>query len=137
MKLPNWKRLYENDFEAQFKKLVSQLAASINIGMENLYGALNNNISLKDNISCTVKTLSLEVNAVGTPTSTTTFQLDKSGTVLGITVLKATNLTDSSIYPSSGIFVSWTQTQTGILINNITGLQSNQNYQLTLVAYLT
>lgn len=137
MRLPNFKRLFTNDFEEQFKSLINQLSVSINIGFENLYQALNNNISLKDNVACTVKTLTVNLVSGGTPKTPTSFQLDKAGTVLGLTVLRAVNLTNSSVYPTSGVFISWTQTNNGVLINNITGLQTNQNYQLTIVAYLS
>jgi len=135
MKLPSFRRLIRTDFKQEFQALVDQLSVSINIGIENIYDALNRKITLRDNIACTVKEIDVKVDASGTPLSTTQFQMDITNRLDGITVLNAINLDVSTNYPTSGIFISWTQTQTGILINNITGLQANQTYRLKLVAF--
>ena len=135
MKLPSFRRLIRTDFKQEFQALVDQLSVSINIGIENIYDALNRKITLRDNIACTVKEIDVKVDASGTPLSTTQFQMDITNRLDGITVLNAINLDVSTNYPTSGIFISWTQTQTGILLNNITGLRPNQTYRLKIVAY--
>lgn len=135
MRLPSFRRLIRTDFKQEFQALVDQLSVSINIGIENLYDALNRKLTLRDNIACTVKEIDVKVDAAGTPTATTLFQMDISNRLDGLVVLNALNQDDSSIYPTSGIFVSWTQTQNGILINNIKGLQANQTYRLKIVAF--
>ena len=135
MKLPSFRRLIRTDFKQEFQALVDQLSVSINIGIENLYDALNRKLTLRDNIACTVKEIDVKVDASGTPTATTLFKMDISNRLEGITVLNALNIDDSTGYPTGGIFISWTQTQNGILINNITGLVANQTYRLKLVAF--
>jgi len=135
MLLPSFKRLYKGDYEATYQKLVDQLAVSLNIGLESLYSALSKNVSLKDNIRCTVKDLTITVNASGTPTSSTQFALDIPGQIIGTQVIYAINTTNSAVYPTGGIFISFTQTSTGILISNITGLPANQAFTIRVVAY--
>jgi hypothetical protein len=135
MRLSSFKRLYKGDFKQEFQALVDQLATSINIGIEALYDALNRKLTLRDNIACTVKEIDVKVDAAGTPTTTTLFKMDISNRLEGITVLSALNTDDSTGYPTGGIFISWTQTQNGILINNITGLIANQTYRLKIVAF--
>jgi len=135
MRLPSFKRLIRTDFKQEFQALVDQLSVSINVGIENIYDALNRKLTLRDNIACTVKEIDVKVDEAGTPSTTTQFQMDISNRLDGIVVISALNQTTSSMYPTSGIFISWTQTQTGILINNITGLQSEQTYRLKIVAF--
>ena len=49
MKLPLFRRLFKTDFKQEFQELVDQLSVSINVGIENLYDALNRKLSLRDN----------------------------------------------------------------------------------------
>lgn len=135
MKLPNFRRLIKTDFPQNEQNLVEKIASSLNYGLEVVYEALNNKISLQDNILCTVKDLQITVNASGIPIVQTSFRPTFPGTVIGLQVIKADNLTNTNTYPSSGISVSFVQTDTGILINHITGLQANNTYQLRIVAY--
>lgn len=142
MRLPSFKRIYENNFKEEYKDLVRTLSASINIGLENLYLALNNRLTFQDNFQATIKQLDVIVNSSGYPIQTTVFQLNNFGgtqtqseiRAIGVLVINAQNLTNSSIYPTNAPFVSWTQVQTGIQINHVTGLQSGQTYRLTLLA---
>jgi len=94
-----------------------------------------NEISLQDNILCTVKTLSVKVDSNGKPTTSLVFPLTFTGQVLGLSVLNVVNQTNSSTYPTGAVMMFWVQTQTGIQVNNITGLQSNNTYNITVVAW--
>lgn len=136
MRLPNFKRLYEIDYDEQFKPLISKLANSLNIGIETLYDALNKKITLKDNISCTVKDITVELNSSGIPKSNVSFTLDTvSSRVIGITVLRAENNTNSNVYPSSAPFITYQQNTNTIIITHISGLQADNQYTLSVVAY--
>ena len=100
-----------------------------------MYDVLNRKLTLRDNMLCTVKEIDVTVDPARAPTTTTSFPLDISGRIDGVVVLSAVNLTTTGMYPSSGVFISWTQTQNGVLINNITGLQNGQKYRLRVVAF--
>ena len=135
MKLPNFKRLIKSDYAQEFHSLIETIGFSVNNGVEVLYQALNKSLSLKDNIACTVKELTVEVKDDGTPKTQLTFTLDTSNRILGITVLNASNLTNPTVYPSFMPFISYTQSGKNVTINNIKGLQSGQKYTLTIVAF--
>lgn len=135
MKLPSFRRIFKTDYTQEFQNLVEKMAISINYGFEVLYDALNKKISLNDNIYCTVKDIEITVDINGVPKTTTAFSLDINAKIIGIVVLSANNLTNSAIYPSSGVFINFSQNNTNIIIDHITGLQADNNYRLKLVAF--
>lgn len=135
MKLPSFKRLLKTDYAQQFQQMIETLSYSINNAVEALNTALNHNVSLQDNVFCTVKTFNIQVDSAGTPSTSTTFPLTFTGTCLGVSLINIINTTNSIGYPTSGVTVSFSQTQNGIQINNITGLIPMNKYSLTIVAW--
>ena len=135
MIIPSFKRILNTDYAQQFQQLINTLGFSINNAITNINAALDNEISLQDNILCTVKTFNVQVNSTGTPTTSTTFPLSFTGQCLGISLINVLNSTTSGAFPTGGVTVSWTQTQTGIQLNNITGLAPNNTYSITLIAW--
>ena len=138
MKLPSFKRLYDSDFAKESQQIVSQLAVTINQGFEVLYNALNKRLTFEDNFQCTVKNVTVIVNSSGIPTPSVSFNLDTivaNLSVTGLIVVDVENLTNPSGYPTSGVTVSWTQTQSGVSINHVTGLIPNNTYQLRVIAF--
>lgn len=135
MKVPNFKRIFKTDYEKQYQKLIETLSFSLNNAIDVINNAINGNISLSENILCSIKDLTLQVDANGTPTSPITFPVNFTGQVQGLLALNVTNKTNSNSYPTSGVFVSFEQTQNGILIKNITGLVAGNSYTLRIVAF--
>jgi len=134
MKLPSFRRILKTDYSEEFQQLVDTLASSINIGIELLYTSLNKQISLRDNIQCDVKDVTITVNSSGVPISDISFNVTVS-TVEGLVVISATNNTLASTFPSSGIFISFTKTGSAIKINHITGLQTDNSYTLRIIVF--
>jgi hypothetical protein len=138
VKLPSFRRIFTQDFSEDYKDLIEKLSTTLNNGIEILYNLGNKNITLSDNISCTVKDIQLIVDSSGTPKNTTSFILDetvKTRQVIGVTVLDVQNLTNSANLPSSQPFVSWTQSSGNVIINKIKGLPAGDNFRIRLVAY--
>lgn len=138
MKIPSFKRIYNEDYNKFGKdlvNLVSQLAVSINNSFDIVYSALNKRISLRDNIACTVKDITVQVDSTGKPTSSTIIALDINTKVDALLVGKVDNLTNNGSYPTAGVLLGWEQNQTNVFINNITGLQANNNYQIRVIAF--
>ena len=135
MKLPSFRRILKTDYKEEFQSLVETLSSSIKNGIEVIYQAFNKAINLKDNIACTVKEIEIEVDGSGFPKNKTSFTLDTAGRIIGICVLNAFHTKSSSILPSSGIFISFSQESKTIIISNIKGLPSNQVFRITLVAF--
>ena len=65
MKLPNFRRIITGDYEEEYTELVDTLSVSINQGITSLYDALNKKVSLKYNILCTTKDITVQVDQQG------------------------------------------------------------------------
>lgn len=135
MRLPTFKRLIGSDFPKEFKKLIDQLSLSLNNGIDVLYTALNNNLTIRDNLLATVTDVLVTVDANGKPIQTTAFKLNSTSKVDLVMVGLARNQVNSIIYPSSGVLVSGVQANNIYTIQNVTGLQPNQQYSLRIVAF--
>ena len=143
MRLSSFKRLNDADYDKDDRSLVSRLANSLNDGIDNLYLALSNRISLRDNIQCTIKDVDIIVNSSGIPTLSAVIKLDRQGgtqtqvdaKILGLSLLDHRSLSGFPAYPTSGITISWTQVQTGIQIDHVTGLIPGNPYRLRVVCW--
>jgi outer membrane protein assembly factor BamA len=136
VKLPSFKRIFTADYPKEFKQLVDTLSVSLNNGIEVLYQALNGQLTLTDNLKATVKDVTVTVDSTGKPKQPSVFTLNTGLSKLdGLTVLSAINNTNSGIFPTSGVFISFSQNNSSVIINNITGLQADQSYTLHIVAY--
>jgi hypothetical protein len=135
MRLPSFRRIYKTDYEQQYQKLIDTLSVSLNNAFDSIFGALNNGISLTDNIACTVKDVIIQVDSSGKPLTSTSFNINTIGTIKGVQVIQATNLDNPGIYPTSQPFITYTQNNQTILILNASGLQVNVRYSVRVVAY--
>jgi hypothetical protein len=136
MILPSYKRLNKSDYPKENQDLVDRLANSLNIGLESLYQLGNHNISLKDNMLSVTRDITVTVDSTGKPTTSTAIVLGNNVTQpIGTIVLLAINQTNSSIYPTGAPFISFTQTGTNIVVNNITGLPANNQFLLRVVVF--
>ena len=138
MQLPGFRRLFTQDFPSQYKDLIKLLSTTLNNGIEVLYTLGNKNITLADNVSCTVKDITVSVDASGTPRSATSFILDTSVNtrqVIGLTIMNISNNTNSANLPKSLPYIQWTQSGTAVIINKINGLPASDSFLIKLVAY--
>jgi hypothetical protein len=135
-KLKSYKRVITKDFEEEDRKLVESLGGNMNDSFGDLYFVLSGRVDLATNIACTLRDVEVIVDATGKPINRTVFTVQNPTLpIIGITVILALNLTNSSVYPTSQPFISFVQVDGGVLINNITGLQPNQRYLVRLVAW--
>jgi hypothetical protein len=136
MKLPSFIRLSYSDFPSQFQTLVDQLSYTINNGFDGLYQALSNGLTLRDNLAATIKDVTISVDATGKPQSTAAFTVANTTTIEGTQVIRAINGSNNNLYPTGGIFISYTQTGNKISIDNVAGLPASTSFTLRVVAYL-
>lgn len=136
-RLPSLKRIYKADYPKEFQSLVDNLSLTINNGFDNLYNALNNRLTIRDNFLGSVKDVIVSVDSNGIPTSSTQFTVSSNGAIEGLQVIQAINLTNSIVYPTGGIFISYTQNGNSITINHVTGLPVNNQFSLRIIAYGT
>lgn len=131
-KLPSFRRLYEQDYPKEFQDLVQQLAVSVNYGFEPIYELLNGKLTFSDNTASLIKDLSVEVDSTGKPKSKTVIKKNGTDRFLGFMVIKTANLTNSSVYPTAGVMISYTETTDSIIIDNVAGLPADNLFNLTL-----
>lgn len=134
MRLPSFKRFFSSDFLPEYKALIEQLSDLLNSNFEVIYEALNNKLTLSENISSTIKDMDVEVDIVGKPKAKTSFKLNGIGRIQGLIVLKADNLTNSNVFPEAGIHLTYTETTTDIIITNIAGLPPDNLFRIRVVA---
>ena len=91
MRLPSWKQIISTDYAKQFQSLVAQLSLSLNNGVNVLYNALNNNLTIRDNFLATVADVVVQVDSTGKPTQASAFKLNSATNVDFLMVGLATN----------------------------------------------
>lgn len=136
MKVGNYKRLSEKDFRPEDQELIGKLALIFNNSIETLYLALSNRLSFQDNMQSVLKDITVKIDSNGIPTAKTTIKVDNKTKVQGCVVVSYLNLTNSNNYVNSAPFISWTQTQEGIVVNHITGLKVNEDYSLKILTII-
>lgn len=135
-KLKSFRRIITNDYPKENRDLVSQMGSTINDSITDILYALNGRLDIRSNIFSTYKELSVTVDSSGIPTNRTVFSLTNPGVpVLGISVISAVNQENTSVYPTGHPFISYSQIDSGILINHISGLQANSLYTIRLIAW--
>lgn len=134
-KLAPFKRIFKGDFDKQYDGLMETLGFILNRSLEALYQALSNDLTLTDNVKCTVKDVLVSVNSNGIPLVETRMDLTIQGKIRLVQVGGQKNQTNPTTYPTSGVSITWTQSGKSIIFNHITGLQANDVYRLNVVAY--
>ena len=133
--LQNFKRLYKNDFPQQYQSLMDQLSNIINPNTEAVYQTLANNVNLANNIYGQVATFTTQVTSSGAPSQALSFVSTVPTSILGMVVLNAVSSGSPTVYPTGGIFCSFTQNGQTITINNITGLPTGTSFTLTVATF--
>lgn len=128
--IDNPKVITPQDFPNEYKDLVAKLAELLNFTIEQMTNTINGALDY-DNLAKKKKVVKVTVNSAGVPTKGGQFISDIRP--VGITVLKASNLTSDSSFPTGGIHPTFRLLQGGIIeIRHLTGLVANHEYELTL-----
>ena len=135
MILPTYKRLYTADFDKDSQKLIEQIQFPINGAFESLFNLAVNNINFRQNIACTVTSLSVTVDSNGIPTKTTSYPLTLNTAIDGTLVISAVCSTNSGIYPTATPFITGSKNQTNYYINHISGLPANTPFNLVIITF--
>lgn len=135
-RLPNIKRLAKEDFKSEDQELVGKLSYPINSFFEEVRNLLNGNLDF-GNFNQEIIVISVRVNNVGIPLTQTQFKSTLRTNIQGMTCISAENLDFPNTYPTSGIFVTFSQEAKLVNLNHITGLQDSQQYKLKFITYGT
>lgn len=132
-RLPGYRRLNEQDFPAESQELVRQLSSTLNYGVEVLYDLLNGKLTFADNLDSLIKDFNVEVDSNGVPLIKVTLKKKNTNRIEGLAVIRVDNLTNPSVFPTSGVTLSFTETTDSIIINHITGLPISNIFNIKIV----
>lgn len=133
MQFTFFRRIIKEDFKKDEQDLVGRIGFIINPCFTQLSSILSRNLTWEDNFSAVVKTITITVDSAGIPLNTTSFSVDLKAQCQNLFVTQAKNLTNVAHYPVSAPFISWTQSGSQIVINHVSGLQANEQYQLRII----
>lgn len=131
-KTPDLKRIAKEDFPPEDHPLIEKLAFPLNSHMEQVRNLFNKGIDF-ENLAQELVTLPVQTNDKSKPISTLTFKSNLRNKVKGIIVISA-NITSSTLsYVTQYPFISFSQNESIITINNISGLSPETKYELLLL----
>ncbi len=119
------------DFPEETRETVDKLASIINPFMDETYRQMNGNINF-ENLNRQLVTVDVKINSSGTVVNSPQIRMSIRSRLGGTNVISAENLVNSNTYPTSHPFLSWTVNGNILTITNITGLQANSTYRLTV-----
>src|SRR3990167_6772601 len=105
--LSELKRLIREDFSPDDQELIGKIANILNPSLQEIYSAINGNLTVTDNINMQLKELEISVDSAGIPKVPTSYKSELKGSTRGIHCVKAENLTSTVTYPISCPFVSF------------------------------
>lgn len=133
MKISSQKRIYEQDYGTQYQELMQKLGILINGNFEVLFDAVDGKLGFKDNVASTITTFTVSVDASGTPRTAVSFALDSTQTqVQGLTVINCVG-SKANPYPNAVPFISFTQNENKVIVNNIKGLVADVQYSIKVL----
>ena len=130
MKLPQIKRLLIDDFVSE-KKWITPLFLTLNTFMESIVGGLNKALTVNDNMSGSIQTITL--NSVPSQSSPYSFAWKQ---VAPKVVLVGNVTSDSGLVLTSAIQVQFAYSNGQISITNVVGCtptNTNQHYLTLLI----
>ncbi len=132
-KLSNYRRVLEQDYPDD-AELIKKLGITLNSSFEELYNAMNNRLTFKENFNATMQEFTVAVDANGTPKNRTTFKLQNNQqNAEGLIVINVTGASDPTALPTSGVFVSFVKSEGNIIIQNIKGLAPDKSYSVKVI----
>jgi hypothetical protein len=130
-KLPSIKKILREDVK-DAPAWINAVIEPLNQFMENVYSALNKNITFSENIASFVKELTYKTTSAYPTVETVEFPNILRTKASGILVLQAVE--KSTYTPAAGpVYVPWVEDNGTILISSITGLQADTTYVIRLL----
>lgn len=139
MLLPQFDRIYREDLGANAPSWVDKIISPINNFMQQCWIALNNNLTIGQNITGLFVTLQIQTPsdyaAGGFPTTTFSWPYAKSVDGVFIASLREVTTANSYVVQTNAISVDWQQlTSNQVTINYIAGLAASKVYNVKFMA---
>ena len=131
-KAPDLKRISKEDFPADDHALIEKLAFPLNSHMEQVRNLFSKGIDF-DNLSQELITLTVQTDSTSRPISSLSFKSSLRNRIRGVVVISANITSSNTSYPQQAPFISFSQENNLVAINNIAGLAPETAYQLVLL----
>ncbi len=118
--------IFTDDFPAENKLVIEKLGFILNPFFDQVGQTLNGNIDFT-NLTVIEKDMIITVDHNGTPTTTTSIRNTLNRRIKGILCFNAISQGISNVYPQGTPFISFTQSENQLIINNISGLVKTSN----------
>lgn len=129
--IDNVRRLIKEDFDKEYHQLIDRLAYVVNTFMEQVTQQVNGNLDFT-NLNQDIIKVKLSLDSAGLPKNNQKLRTNLINPK-GLLVVKARNLTDNAVFPTTAPFISFTSVGTVITVQKITGLQADNEYELTIM----
>lgn len=135
--LENLKRILIEEYPKDSKDTIELLSNTLNPFMQQVLDAFDGNINF-DNINREIVKVKVIVDVngdiitAGGTSTTSKVKLSKNSKVAGLNVIKSVNKTDPTHYPTANPFIAQSVSGNLMSINKIKGLQSSEQYELTI-----
>lgn len=154
--LGSYRQIYKQDYSQPNQADIDTLSLTLNPSFQAIYSCLTNQVTLADNINCTIVNFTTQVGQTFAPQAPVVLKLASyQKSINGIVVINAVPTGNKSALPTAGIFLSYTQnnsppnTNTSGLTNNpspsanaltvnvnyITGLPLNTQFTITAIIF--
>lgn len=130
-KIQTPRKIRTEDFNQDEQGIVSKIGDIYNSFVDDIYNALNGRLD-NNNLNRQSVDINVIINNTGALISQPQIKTTILGKVRGVIVLNANNLTNPGTYPTTAPFVSWTINANILTILNVSGLQNNSEYKLSL-----
>jgi hypothetical protein len=125
------KKIKVEDFSSKDQPLVSKLGYIINDFTESIYFLLQKGIDFT-NLNRQIVTITVNMDSSAKLVNPPQIAYDLKNKPQGITCVYAQNTKDSTVFPISAPFVTWQIANNRVTLTNISGLQANSQYILSL-----
>lgn len=123
------------DFKSDEQELISKIAGTYNSFADDVYSTLDKRID-ESNLNQQTIDITVKINAAGLVINSPQIRTTVNGKIAGLVVLNAINQANPGVYPTSQPFINWTINGNILTILNISGLQANSEYKLTVRIYV-
>lgn len=129
--LPTIKRFLTEDYPTQ-TAWIGALLYPLNLLLNTIYSNLNNGLTIGQNMLAQINTLSISGSS---PSTTFLWKFSGGGAPIGISAVNVVQTNGAAVAISNAVSCSWSYNAGVITINNVTGLNAGNTYNVTFIVW--
>ena len=131
MKIQIPRKIRTEDFESEDQAVAGKIGDMYNPNADEIYQVLNGRIDF-DNLNRQKVDVLVQLDSAGALRALPSIKTTVAGRVSGLNLIRAVNIDNPGIFPTQAPWVSFTTNGNLLTISNVSGLQPNSQYRLTL-----